>query len=329
MRDPLSRKVLHALNTDAQLSAKEVAQRLRVRPYRVSYAERMLRERYGLVSIPFINYGRLGIVSYLIFFSLRSGERRSAVLEAILAHPRVGWLGELAGCFEFGCAFLATDVRQVGDFFESICNRCGEVFTNRQIVPRLTFEWFGRRYLAPSAKQSRSLKYTSRDEAVSLDKLDIAILAAVGSTGVDSVKDVAQRVGVPYPTAVRRVRALEGLGVIEGYFASVNPEVLNREAYRILVQTGTSSRKAANAIRSIAEGDPRATFYVECLGPWEFELGWELESARELTEITGMISASLARHGVQMQVLNELCDLRWTFFPSPEIAALPRFPSFA
>jgi DNA-binding Lrp family transcriptional regulator len=319
MRDAVTRKVLHALNTEARLSAKDIAQRLRIRSYRVSYAERALRDRYGMTMIPFINYGRLGVVSYLIFFSLRSGEQRSQALDAILAHPRVGWLGELAGCFQFGCAFLATDVRQVGDFFESICNRCGEVFTNRQIVPRLTFEWFGRRYLAPSAKQARPLRYTSRDEAVSLDPLDISLLAAIGSSGVDSVKDVAQRVGVPYPTAVRRVRALEDLGVIEGYFASVNPEILDREAYRILVQTGTSSRRAANTIRAIAERDPRATYYVECLGPWEFELGWELESARELTEITGMISASLARQTVQIQVLNELSDLRWTFFPSPEV----------
>jgi DNA-binding Lrp family transcriptional regulator len=323
MRDPLSRKVLHALNTEARLSAKEIAQRLRVRGYRVNYAERMLRERYGLTTVPFINYGRLGVVSYLIFFSLRSGEHRRGVVEAILAHPRVGWLGELAGSFEFGCAFLATDVRQVGDFFESICNRCGEVFTNRQIVPRLTFEWFGRRYLSPSCKQGRSLKYTSRDAAVSLDAVDIAILQALGSSGVDSVKDVAELVQVPYPTAVRRVRTLENLGVIEGYFASVNPEILNREAYRILVQTGTSSRRAAHAIRAMAERDLRATFYVECLGPWEFELGYELESARELTEITGMISASLARQSVQMQVLNELRDLRWTFFPSPEVLKQP------
>jgi len=321
IKDPLSLRVLHALNTDARLSAKIIAKRLRVHSHRVSYADRMLRERHGATVIPYINYGRLGVVSYLIFFSLRAVNQKQSVIDAILNHPRVGWLGELAGSFEYGCAFLATDVRQLGDFFESICNRFGEVFTSRQIVPRLTFEWFGRRYLAPSARHGPSLRYTSRDGPADLDSLDVRILTAIGTAGVHSAQDVAKALGIPYATAVRRVRSLEEQGVIGGYFVSVNPEFLGREAYRILIQTGTSSRKAANDIRALAESDLRATYYVECLGPWEFEIGWELESAKELTEITGKIGSALSRQPVHMQVLNELRDLRWTFFPSPEVVS--------
>jgi len=322
IKDPLLHKLLAAINLNATQSAEATAKQTRVRIHRIQYGRRVLTERYGLISIPFINYGRLGVVSYLILFSLRSDKHRSQILKAISRHPRVGWLGELAGTFELGCALLVTEVAQVRDFLRSICDTYGDVFSTQQIIPRVTFEWFGRRYLAPAVKQRESLKYTARDKEISVDQLDIKILTALANSRSETIQSIAKELGIPYPTAIRRVRQLEENGVIEGYFASIDTEHLNREAYRTLIQTGTSSREAAAKIRKIAEEDPRATYFVEAIGPWEFEIGWELESARELSAITSTISGALANRTVQVQVLNELSDLKWSFFPSEEVVSI-------
>lgn len=316
IKDPLSLRVLHALNTDAKLSAQAIAKRLRVHQHRVSYAERSLRNRFGLTTIPFINYGRLGMSSFLIYFSMNARRERARVIEAIRSHPKIGWLGESAGSFQFGCSLLASDIAAVGHFFESICDRFGEVFSTRQIAPRLSFEWLGRRYLSPNIKQVRSLRYTPNDELVEIDDLDIKLLSAIARSGTESIQACANLISIPYPTAVRRIRQLEDSGVIEGYFASINSKLIGREAYRLLIQTGTSSRKAANTIRSIATNDLRATYFVETLGPWEFEIGLELESAKELTDITYTVGSALDPHPVNIQVLIELSDLKWAFFPT-------------
>jgi len=316
IKDPLLHKLLSAINLKAHQPVEATAKQLRVKTHRVQYARRALTERYGLTSLPFINYGRLGVVSYLVLFSLRSDKRRPQIIKEMMEHPRVGWLGELAGAFELGCALLVTDVAQVGDFLQSICDSFGDVFSTRQIIPRLTFEWFGRRYLSPTTKQHGSLKYSARDSSVDVDPLDLKILTALANSRSEAVQAIAKEIGASYPTVIRRVRRLEETGVIEGYLASIDPEHLNREAYRTLIQTGTSSRDAAARIRKIAEDDPRATYFVEAIGPWEFEIGWELESARELSAITATISGALSNRLVQVQVLNELSDLTWSFFPS-------------
>lgn len=319
IKDPLLHKLLSAINLNAHQSVEETAKQLRVKAHRVQYARRTLTERYGLTALPFINYGRLGVVSYLVLFSLRSDKRRSQIIKEMMSHPRVGWLGELAGAFELGCALLVTDIAQVGDFLQSICDSFGDVFSNRQIIPRLTFEWFGRRYLSPSTKQHGSMKYSARDSFVSVDPLDLKILTVLANSRSGAVQSVAKEVGASYPTVIRRVRRLEETGVIEGYLASIDPEHLNRAAYRTQIHTGTSSRDAAERIRKIAENDPRATYFVEAIGPWEFEIGWELESARELSAITATIGAALSSRLVQVQVLNELNDLTWSFFPSEQV----------
>jgi DNA-binding Lrp family transcriptional regulator len=316
IKDQLLLKLLSTVNLNATQSAEATAKQMRVKSHRIQYGRRVLSERYGLISIPFINYGRLGIVSYLILFSLRSDKHRPQILKAISKHPRVGWLGELAGTFELGCALLVTDVVQVRDFLQSICDTYGDVFSSRQIIPRVTFEWFGRRYLSQNMPQRGSLRYTARDSQIAVDPLDIKILTTLANSRAAAIQSIAMELGMPYPTIIRRVRRLEDNGVIEGYFASIDTEHLNREAYRTLIQTGTSSKDAAAKIRKIAEEDPRATYFVEAIGPWEFEIGWELESARELSAITATISAALSNRLVQVQVLNELSDLKWSFFPS-------------
>lgn len=319
LKDPLLQKVLSAINLKARQPVEVTAKQLRVKTHRVQYARRTLIERYGLTSLPFINFGRLGVVSYLVLFSLRSDKRRSQIIQAMMRHPRVGWLGELAGAFELGCALLVTDVTQVGDFLQSICDSFGDVFSNRQITPRLTFEWFGRRYLSPQTKQHGSLTFSARDIPVSVDHLDLKILTTLANSRSEAVQSVAKEIGASYPTVIRRVRRLEESGVIEGYLASIDPKHLRREAYRTLIQTGTSSRDATARFRKIVENDPRATFFVESIGPWEFEIGWELESARELSAITATISGALSNRLVHVQVINELRDLTWSFFPSEHV----------
>lgn len=55
-----------------------------------------------------------------------------------------------------------------------------------------------------------------------LDVTDWKILAALQANGRMTNVDLAQRVGISAPPCLRRVRALEKAGIIEGYFAQLN-----------------------------------------------------------------------------------------------------------
>jgi Lrp/AsnC family leucine-responsive transcriptional regulator len=59
------------------------------------------------------------------------------------------------------------------------------------------------------------------------DKVDLKILQILQSNGRISLTDLAERVGLSTTPCTERVRRLEREGVIEGYFARLNPQVLN------------------------------------------------------------------------------------------------------
>ncbi len=59
-----------------------------------------------------------------------------------------------------------------------------------------------------------------------MDAIDRKILAALQLDGRLSLTDLAEKVGISLSPCHRRVRALEELGVIEGYYAQLNPKFM-------------------------------------------------------------------------------------------------------
>lgn len=72
-----------------------------------------------------------------------------------------------------------------------------------------------------------------------LDDLDKAILRQLQVDCRTPLQDVAQKVGAPTSTVHYRIKRLERDGVIEGYYARVNPEKVDLE-YLTVIQVRAS-----------------------------------------------------------------------------------------
>ena len=77
-----------------------------------------------------------------------------------------------------------------------------------------------------------------------LDAIDRKILAELQRNGRMTNVDLAKRVGISAPPCLRRVRALEQSGLIEGYHARLNARALG---YEVTVFAMVSLRRQAGA----------------------------------------------------------------------------------
>lgn len=59
---------------------------------------------------------------------------------------------------------------------------------------------------------------------IKLDKIDLQILGDLQQNGRMTNVELAQRTGISAPPCLRRMRALEEAGYIQGYHADINPE---------------------------------------------------------------------------------------------------------
>ena len=126
---------------------------------------------------------------------------------------------------------------------------------------------------------------------VSFDRIDRRILSELQSDGRMTNVDLAEHVGLTAPPCLRRVRALEESGAIEGYHASLNAA---RLGYTITVF-------AMGSLKSQAEADLRAfETHVAGLDPVRecHMLNGEIDFilkivARDLQEFQSFLTSSL------------------------------------
>ena len=126
---------------------------------------------------------------------------------------------------------------------------------------------------------------------VSFDRIDRLILSELQSDGRMTNVDLAEHVGLTAPPCLRRVRALEESGAIEGYHATLNAA---RLGYTITVFAMVS-------LKSQAEADLRAfESHVAALDPVRecHMLNGEIDFilkivARDLQEFQSFLTSSL------------------------------------
>lgn len=78
-----------------------------------------------------------------------------------------------------------------------------------------------------------------------LDAIDLQILAALQADGRITNVDLSERVGISAPPCLRRVRALEEAGFIQGYHADLNVKALGFEV-TVFAMVGLHSQAEAD-----------------------------------------------------------------------------------
>ncbi|WP_286239438.1 Lrp/AsnC ligand binding domain-containing protein [Neptuniibacter halophilus] len=95
-----------------------------------------------------------------------------------------------------------------------------------------------------------------------LDRLDVSILRTLQKDGRISYVDLAEKVGLSSTPCIERVKRLEKEGYIEGYYARLNPQLLE---YSMLVFVEISlSYQTPDAFQSFNKAVEELPYILEC-----------------------------------------------------------------
>lgn len=121
-----------------------------------------------------------------------------------------------------------------------------------------------------------------------MDTLNWRLLAAVQEDGRQSLKSLAEVVGLSVPATSERLKRLEEAGIIESYRAVVNPEALGIGVMAIVGITALRPRKAA-LIESL-EAMPEVLECLHVTGDTSYLLRVVTEDLAALESFVGRIN---------------------------------------
>jgi len=128
---------------------------------------------------------------------------------------------------------------------------------------------------------------------VELDELDLKILNILQENCRRSLDEISKELNVPKSTIYYRIKKLESLGVIEGYYAKVNPRILGHDYFTVTLvkaKYGPGYHKKIGEIISKIPG-VWAVYYV--LGEYDFVV---IARARNREEFVSQILEKFINH---------------------------------
>ncbi|MBV8048507.1 MAG: winged helix-turn-helix transcriptional regulator [Paludibacterium sp.] len=147
------------------------------------------------------------------------------------------------------------------------------------------------------------------------DKIDLRILQLLQNNGRISLTDLAEKVGLSTTPCTERVRRLEREGVIEGYFARLNPHMLNASLLVFVeIKLSAKSGDIFDAFRREVQNIPEI---LEChlvSGEFDYLIKARIPDMSMYRELLGNIllklpAANESRSYVVMEEIKETLSL--------------------
>lgn len=310
------REILLCGQLQAEVSISEIARQTGYKEHTVRYSFERFEEAGLIYRYPFINVFPLGYEVYGLFFSLVTGGKiRRRFLDELGAHPKVSWILELGGAYNFGVAIYAKRSSEITAFLQYLSESFGTAIIDKSVSIRTSWTLFPRSYLSTKSYSTKSLSCGDVGSSYHLDEIDSRLLSALSQLRSASFREVAQSLKLPLTTAQARLKRLKEGKVIVGFAYELNPKVIGAQGYRLLIYLKAMSSKFREAFYRHCEEEKHIFAIIECVGSWDFELKVEVEDDDELHVLIGKLYEKFPRDLREVKTLTVFDTPKLSFYP--------------
>jgi DNA-binding Lrp family transcriptional regulator len=320
------RDIFSLVEFNVEAPAAAVARKLKIPVASVHYTLRRLVENEILRPRCFINSMRLGLMDIGLYFSLseQSKRGRERLITRFKDHPSVAYVGSVLGDFQYVAVLMCRDLNHFSALITELTGSHDDVISDKQIVPRLSFTRFTRKYLSPRLASIQSMQLKGDGEPLVLDETDTRIVWALGNRPYESLRELTRFLALPLATLDRRVKKLREQGVIQGLFYDLNVDKIGVQSFRVLISIQGLSCSIRKEIAKVCAKHPLVTYLIEALGSWDFEVGIETFDPRLVSSVVEELHAQSGGKISSVRVLMELEDLMCRHYPGKLGSGAPR-----
>src|SRR3989338_2070563 len=198
----------------------------------------------------------------------------------------------------------------------------GEYISERQIAPIVRGEYFIRDYLLENQKTQMQRKsfFAAVGQPLKIDEKDWKILFELGKDARATSVGIASSIDLSPDAIADRIRKMEKSGLIRHYNIVPNESVFPYLHYKVLVGLRNMSAEKEQALIQYCKSNPNIVYIVKTLGPWEFEMDIEVESAQKFRDIMMDLKTKFKDIIQDYSALNIYQLHKYNFCPSVQLS---------
>lgn len=290
------RIVFYFLEQQHDHSVSELAALTNLREHIVRYTLRRL-ERFGYLRPEVaVDQAKLGWVTTCMYFSLqsRNEQAESRFLEALVRSPRITWVAEIGGAFQFEATLITRNEGEIASFLDQLPQVSQVSLAKRSMAIETRFANFGLKYLVDaSAPSHEPCIVNDSDERVSIKEIDHRILWALCNTNYKTQAHLARTVGISSSTLEFRIKKLEQQGVIKRRRFVVDHSLHGAQCFYIFISSNGRSPTFPQRLLSFCQKHPNILVLIRSLGNYDYKLISFVQSAEDASALAKSLAQEL------------------------------------
>lgn len=288
--DVKDRRIIYELEANCRRSLNEIAKKVGLSKQALHYRiERLVREGAIIQFIADIDYSKLGYVNHEVWmqFGEITREQKNQLIGFLKTHPNIRWLASCGGKFDLAMAIMAEEVVSFSNILNDVLREHPGFVQNHFITVSRAVWTYPRTYLLGGKESYHKghLLFSGIPVKRDLDEKDRKILYLLSKNARVSTVELAKYVSLT-PISVRaRIKQLEKSGIIAGYKAIIQPNVVGIENYEILITTQNVSPDRLKEFHTYCQLNPYITFLLSIIGRWDLNIAFDAENGEHFQQI--------------------------------------------
>jgi DNA-binding Lrp family transcriptional regulator len=314
----LQRKILFQIEADGNLSVAEIAKKLGEREHVIRNAlTKMEQDGYFWRAVT-VDHRRLGWSSICFNITLQSRDAKahSSFISVLQASPRVTWVSEIGGEYQYEVTLLIREELEAVEFLNHLPQKAAISFAKKSSCIETIFSSFGSKYLieGETLVQSPAI-FNNTNEKVETDEVDHKILWSMCNLKYKNHEQVARATGMPTATFHYRLNKLLDLKIINEKVCLINHGLCGAQTYYIYLSLTGASKDIVTRMEKFCRQHPSVSHLIRSLGNYDYQLICQKLGTPNPSDLVRELDQEFSKDIVDVRVVPQFTIYKQKNFP--------------
>ncbi|MFH0817700.1 MAG: winged helix-turn-helix transcriptional regulator [Candidatus Micrarchaeota archaeon] len=295
--DEKDRQILLELDYNSRIPLTQLARRVRaskeVAHYRI---KRLGKEGYIKKFYVILNTAKLGYYSFKVYFQFQdlSPKEERNMIAYLNRHPNVFWVATSSGKFDLLIGVWAKDVIEFDSIMLGFMNKFSKYILAKETTITKHNIQHNRNWFSEVEGRVKVSDVGGVAEAADIDETDRRILLEIANNARMPIAEIARRIGSSSTVVAYRLKKLEKSGVILSFRLSPDLKKFEYEFFKAFIYFKNLNSKRLSDFIAYCNLHPNILNVVTCVGSWDIEVEFEVESTSKFHEIINEMRLSFS-----------------------------------
>jgi len=267
------REILFHLSLNGRSNLAQLSKKTKLSKEVIHYRLKNL-EKSGVIEgyYAVVNTYKIGKVFFRVYMKTINMTTRieKKFIEFLKNHPKVTWVVEVDGDFDFLYVVWANDIIEFEKVYKEINDKFGKYMQEKFFSVMTNVYYFKYKYLV--GREDGTFKLTGGElEYPKLDDLDLKLLSLLSNEGRLPLVEIAGRLNTNSKLIKTRMKRLEKLGIITCYNVKINHNLLGYAQRKVMLNLNDISSETVKKLISFITFHKSTIYITMAIGQYDIE----------------------------------------------------------